>query len=118
MPSFRLSIFALFYISFLAFWKQVTTLRLWEWSDTTAIATSTLPGEASGQHAFLRGPKNHAVWSISDAGPGLNSHAEHHGSFEKDTPTLESVLWTIRNDFPETEDVPELGMPLANEQPG
>lgn len=57
------------------------------------------PNIASCRQFYAKYPKS-LVWSLSNAGPGLNSDGEHHGEFDDvDKPTMDSVSYILLNGF-------------------
>ena len=48
-------------------------------------------GDIKTVAAFLAADPTRTVWSPSNRGPGLNSDSKHHGDFDDDVPTLDSV---------------------------
>jgi hypothetical protein len=48
-------------------------------------------GDVKTVGTFLAAHSDRTVWSPSNRGPGLNSDSKHHGDFDDDVPTLDSV---------------------------
>jgi len=60
------------------------------YADAPPFAGDAFPEIARVREAIAR-KRDSQVWSVADGGSGLASRAEHHGAFDDDDATLESV---------------------------